>query len=81
MSNFPGRRTGLDIRTLREAFEVLDGEVAFAPGCGFVDGTDAALDEAVALAATANLAIVTVGDIAGLFGVGTVEARYAYKIG
>ncbi|MCB0886652.1 MAG: glycoside hydrolase family 3 C-terminal domain-containing protein [Propionibacteriaceae bacterium] len=71
MSNFPGRRTGLDIRSLPEAFEALDGEVVFAPGCGFVDGTDEALDEAVALAAASDLAILTVGDIAGLFGVGT----------
>ena len=72
MSKLPGRQTGLDIASLVDTLPAaLGGEVSFAPGCGFTDGTDSQLDEAVALAASADLAIVTVGDIAGLFGVGT----------
>ena len=71
LSNLPGRQTGLSIRSIPEALGILGGELTFAPGCGFVDGTDDELDEAVALASASDLAIITVGDIAGLFGVGT----------
>lgn len=71
MSRFPGRQTGLPIISLEEALQSRFADVRFAPGCGFVDGTDEELEAAVSLAADAELAIVTVGDIAGLFGVGT----------
>ena len=72
LSRFPGKQTGLEIRSLDEVLPgALDGDLSFAGGCGFLGGTDEELDEAVELAASADLAIVTVGDIAGLFGIGT----------
>lgn len=62
---------GLDIRGLDEALRDRLGDVTLAKGCGFTDGTDEELDEAVEAAAAADVAIVTVGDLAGMFGVGT----------
>ena len=63
--------TGLEIRGLDEALRAALGEVSFAPGTGFMDGTDDELAAAVEQAAAADVAVVTVGDIAGMFGEGT----------
>ncbi len=41
-------------------------EVVFAEGCGIRDGADAAMDEAVRAAASADVAVVVVGERSGL---------------
>lgn len=72
MSRLEGKQTGLEITPLTEALgAAVHGELILAEGCGFTDGTDVQLAEAVAAAASADVAVLTVGDIAGLFGVGT----------
>lgn len=72
MSRQPGKRTGLDIRPLDEVLaQAMGADLLLAEGCGFTDGTDEQLAAAVDAATQADVAILTVGDIAGLFGVGT----------
>ncbi|HJE50608.1 MAG TPA: glycoside hydrolase family 3 C-terminal domain-containing protein [Tessaracoccus flavescens] len=67
----PGVPLGLDIRGLDEALRDRLGNVTFERGCGFTDGTDEELQAAVEAATSADVAILTVGDLAGMFGVGT----------
>lgn len=72
LSRDGGKETGLEIDRLDDVLPAaLGGDVSFAAGCGFTDGTDEQLAEAVELAASADVTIVTVGDIAGMFGIGT----------
>lgn len=72
MARFPGNQTGLEIRGLDDALaSALGTELLLAEGCGFTDGTDEQLAEAVRAATEADVAVLTVGDIAGLFGIGT----------
>ncbi len=72
LSRFADRGTGIPIRGLDEALSMyFDAEPTYALGTGFMDGTDADIAEAVRAAQEADLAIVTVGDIAGMFGGGT----------
>ncbi|MHA6508276.1 beta-glucosidase [Tessaracoccus sp. Y1736] len=67
-----GTEIGLPIRGLDEALTAALGDaVTFAQGTGFMDGTDEDLAAAVASVAGADVAVVTVGDIAGMFGDGT----------
>jgi len=64
---------GVDIPTVLTAIrtEFPDAEIVHEPGCS-VDGADASgIPAAVAAAAGADVAIVSVGDRAGLFGRGT----------
>ena len=64
--------TGLDIRTLPEALhQELGREPLLCAGVGFTEGTDEGIAEAVLTTREADVAIVCVGDIAGLFGAGT----------
>ncbi|GGF43175.1 beta-glucosidase [Microbacterium sorbitolivorans] len=71
LANHPGTPVEVDMPTVREALaESFD--VAYARGCD-VEGDDrSGFDEAVAAAASAEVAVVVVGDQAGLFGRGTV---------
>ncbi|WZH38897.1 MAG: glycoside hydrolase family 3 N-terminal domain-containing protein [Microbacterium enclense] len=72
LAHHPGVPMGFEIPTVREALTDRFGEVSYAFGCA-VEGSDAAdIDEAVAVAESADVAIVVVGDRAGLFGRGTV---------
>ncbi len=72
LGKYGGKETGIPIRSLDDALaEALGARVTAVAGCGFVDGTDEQLAAAVEAAKGADIAIVTVGDIAGLFGVGT----------
>ena len=72
LSRYPGDQLGLEVGSLDAAVAgILDDAPVLARGCGFVDGTDEELAEAVAAATAAEVAVLTVGDVAGLFGVGT----------
>jgi len=74
LAHHPGVELGFEIPTVREALErALPGaEIVHARGCE-VEGEDrSGFDGAVAAAAGADVAIVVVGDHAGLFGRGTV---------
>ncbi|WP_062383625.1 beta-glucosidase family protein [Demequina iriomotensis] len=67
----PGTELGLEVPTVLDAIRDELGPVLSARGCD-VQGTDASgIPEAVAAAAAANVAVVVVGDQAGLFGRGT----------
>jgi beta-xylosidase len=69
----PDLPLGIDIPTVREALvaEFADSQVSFSLGCT-IDGTDdSGLDAAVADVTEADVAIVVLGDRAGLFGRGT----------
>lgn len=64
--------TGLDIKGLDEALtQFAETEPAFIAGTGFMDGSDDEIADAVAKAKEADVAILTLGDIAGMFGGGT----------
>ena len=62
MDELTGRQTILDAVRARFAAS----EVGFAPGTGIREGSDQEMDEAVALAAAAELAIVVLGERSGL---------------
>jgi beta-glucosidase len=79
LAHFPGVPTGFDIPSVADALaEEFDRaglpapELTFAEGCA-VEGDDTSgFAEAVAAAEAADVAVVVVGDQAGLFGRGTV---------
>lgn len=72
LAKHPGHDLGIAIPTVREALaEALGSAVPYAPGCTILDDDVSGLDEAVALARAAEVAVVVVGDVAGLFGDGT----------
>ncbi|MDU0348730.1 glycoside hydrolase family 3 N-terminal domain-containing protein [Actinomyces sp. MRS3W] len=72
LSRDGGRHTGLEIRTLPDALRVaFEKAPTFHQGVGFIDGRCEDFDAAVAAARAADVAVVTLGDIAGLFGGGT----------
>ncbi|GAA1941403.1 beta-glucosidase family protein [Kitasatospora viridis] len=65
----PGIELPTLLRRVREEFP--DADVVTAPGTGIDDGDTAGLAEAVAAARGAELAVLALGDRAGLFGRGT----------
>lgn len=72
LSRFEGAGNGLEITSLVDALsEIFDETPAFVEGTGFLDGSDEDLAAAVAAARSSELAVVTIGDIAGLFGGGS----------
>ena len=74
LAHYPEVPLGFDIKSILEALrdEFPEAAVASAEGCE-VDGEDrSGIQDAAALAAGADVAIVVVGDRAGLFGRGTV---------
>jgi len=74
LAHHPGVPLGIELPTVAEALrhELPDAEVTIAAGCD-VEGDDRSrIEEAVAAARGADVAIVVVGDRAGLFGRGTV---------
>ena len=71
LAHHPGTPIEVEMPTVREALAE-SFEVSYARGCE-VEGDDrSGFDEAVATAKAADVAIVVVGDQAGLFGRGTV---------
>ncbi|MDQ1124446.1 beta-xylosidase/alpha-l-arabinosidase [Microbacterium trichothecenolyticum] len=72
LAHHPGVPLGFSLPTVREALASRFGAVSYAAGCA-VEGSDTSgFAEAVATAQDADVAIVVVGDRAGLFGRGTV---------
>ncbi|MFN3950744.1 glycoside hydrolase family 3 N-terminal domain-containing protein [Microbacterium sp.] len=72
LAHHPSFPLGFEIPTVRAAVAGRFGAVAYAPGCT-VESTDTTgFADAVATAEGADVAIVVVGDRAGLFGRGTV---------
>ncbi|GGH37926.1 beta-xylosidase/alpha-l-arabinosidase [Microbacterium album] len=74
LAHFPDHEVGFAIPTVREALAAAlpRTEIVYEPGCE-VEGDDrSGFDAAVAAAQSADVAVVVVGDQAGLFGRGTV---------
>jgi beta-glucosidase-like glycosyl hydrolase len=74
LAHHPGVPTGIAVPTVAEALrgELPAAELVVVPGCE-VEGDDrSGIDEAVREAAASDVAVVVVGDRAGLFGRGTV---------
>lgn len=68
---YPGTEDGVPIPTLAEALVAQGIDLKTAEGCGVDDDATDGFTEAIAAAVEADLAIVAVGDRAGLFGRGT----------
>ena len=74
LAHHPDVPVGLDLPTVLEGVrgELADSEVLYAAGCA-VEGADrSGIEAAVDAARSADVAVVVVGDRAGLFGRGTV---------
>ncbi|ADG75932.1 glycoside hydrolase family 3 domain protein [Cellulomonas flavigena DSM 20109] len=72
LAHHPGLPLGFEIRSVHEALAAAVPGVTYVEGCT-VEGDDTGgFDAAVAAAADADVAVVVVGDQAGLFGRGTV---------
>ncbi|MZE79268.1 glycoside hydrolase family 3 N-terminal domain-containing protein [Streptomyces xinghaiensis] len=69
----PGTPLGIELPTLRDtlAAEFPDAEITVARGTGIDDGDLSGIEEAARVAGEADLAVVVLGDRAGLFGRGT----------
>lgn len=74
LAHHPDHEVGFEIPTIREALaEALPAaEIVFARGCDVDDEDRSGFEEAALAAAESDVAIVVVGDQAGLFGRGTV---------
>ncbi len=71
--NRPGVEIGLDVPTIAEALSAeFPAGVRVTQGCGVADDDESGFAEAVASASESDVAVVVVGDHAGLFGRGTV---------
>jgi beta-xylosidase len=68
---YPGTEDGVSISTLGQALEDLGVDVVAVEGCGVDDNSSIGFPAAANAAAQADVAIVAVGDRAGLFGRGT----------
>ncbi|MGC5379253.1 glycoside hydrolase family 3 N-terminal domain-containing protein [Micromonospora sp. DT68] len=70
----PGVETGIEVPTVLDAVRAEFGDdlVTWARGCDVDTDDRSGFDEAVATAAAADVAVLVVGDHAGLFGRGTV---------
>jgi beta-xylosidase len=72
LSIHPDAELGIDAPTMLAALRSEFAEVSFAQGCAVSDSDRSGFDEAVAAAAEADVAVLVLGDHAGLFGRGTV---------
>jgi len=74
LAHHPGVTLGIEIPTVLDALRDQYGgsEVLFAEGCGVEGEDESGFAAAVDLASGADIAVVVVGDQAGLFGRGTV---------
>lgn len=71
LTRYEDKGIGLDIETLPEALSSVFDSPVFVRGTGFMEGTDEEIAEAVEAAKSAEVAILALGDIAGMFGGGT----------
>lgn len=74
LAHHPGHDIGLEIPTVAEALrsEFPDAELTVGRGCEVSGSDTSGIDDAVTQAADADVAVVVVGDQAGLFGRGSV---------
>jgi len=74
LAHHPDVPLGFDIPTVREALhaELPDAGIRYEPGCAVSGSDESGIPAAVDAARDADLAVVVVGDRAGLFGRGTV---------
>lgn len=75
LSQHPDTDQGIDVPTVLDAVRsefATDATVTYAPGCAVDDADTSGLAAAVLAATSADVAVVVVGDQAGLFGRGTV---------
>lgn len=74
LAHHPDVPMGFEIPTVMDALgaQFPDAQLMFAPGCSVEDIDRSGIAEAVEAASEADVAIVVVGDRAGLFGRGTV---------
>jgi len=73
LDHHPETPLGIAVPTVLDGLraELPGVDVSYARGCGVSDDDRSGFDEAVAVAAAADVAVVVVGDHAGLFGRGT----------
>ncbi|WP_026459832.1 glycoside hydrolase family 3 N-terminal domain-containing protein [Schaalia suimastitidis] len=72
LTRYPEKGLGLDIATLPQMLPAIsDAEMTFTRGTGFMAGSDSEIAEAVEAARNADIALLVLGDIAGMFGGGT----------
>ncbi len=73
LSRYADRGTGLPVASLAEglAAELPGSSVVTVAGVPFLDRDGSQIDAAVEAARTADVAVVAVGDLAGMFGTGT----------
>ncbi|WP_203567436.1 glycoside hydrolase family 3 N-terminal domain-containing protein [Aestuariimicrobium ganziense] len=71
LKHHPGGPAGIEIGSILDALRAEFGEVTHARGCEIEDDDLSGVDEAVAVAREADVVVVGVGDIAGLFGAGS----------
>ena len=72
LPHHPAVDPGLAIPTVLDALRAEFSAVSFSAGCGVDDADRSGFDAAVAAAAAADVAVLVMGDQAGLFGRGTV---------
>ena len=74
LAHHPEAEVGLEVRTVREALatELPTSSIVFERGCAVDDDDTSGIAAAVDAARAAEVAVVVVGDHAGLFGRGTV---------
>lgn len=68
---FPHKGIGVPMPSILDALGERFSDITHAYGCPIVDYDDAGIDTAAQSAAEADVAVVTVGDLAGMFGAGT----------
>jgi beta-glucosidase len=73
LDRYPELPLGIEVPTVLDAIrtEYMGSDVSFAEGCGVDDPDLSGIDPAVAAALNADVAILVMGDRAGLFGRGT----------
>lgn len=68
---FPHKGIGVPMPSILDALREHFSQVTYEPGCPIVEYDDAGIAAAAQEATEADLAVVTVGDLAGMFGAGT----------
>nr|WP_240666072.1 glycoside hydrolase family 3 N-terminal domain-containing protein [Agromyces sp. LHK192] len=72
LGHHPDHGLGIEVPTVLDALRASGASVSYARGCAVDDDDRDGFDEAAAVAEASDVAVVVVGDQAGLFGRGTV---------